>query len=362
MARIDRRSFVTLAGAAGATGAMGISAPWIARAATPIKLTLPWLPLGTFSFAFVAKAMGFWEKRGLDVTIDRGFGSGRVCVPVDQGQYDFGIIDLAVMMNCAGRKLDLVAVAGIWPVSPVGIFSLKESNILKPKDLEGQTVGFDVGSGDFQLWPAFVKATGIDENKVKKVTMDGPALIPALVERQLKAVGNFYGSIAPSIWAQGLEIGHILYADYGIKMLSNAVACKRATIEKRPEICKNFVEGLMEGLKYVYLNPEKSVALHLESVKEFKDGSVTNQKVIEYGQAVGTALGMVPAFRQHGLGYMEPGLVEQTAQTVATYMGVTTLPKTASLFTNKFVGAVRLADAEWRKTEERSKQYLPKPS
>src|SRR5258708_33429348 len=80
MARIDRRSFMTLAGAAGATGATGISAPWIARAATPIKFTLPWLPLGPYSFAFVAKAMGFWDKRGLNVTIDRGFGSGRVCV------------------------------------------------------------------------------------------------------------------------------------------------------------------------------------------------------------------------------------------------------------------------------------------
>jgi hypothetical protein len=37
--------------------------------------------------------------------------------------------------------------------------------------------------------------------------------------------------------------------------------------------------------------PGKSVALHLESVKQCGGGSVANQKVIEYGQAVGTALG-----------------------------------------------------------------------
>jgi NitT/TauT family transport system substrate-binding protein len=263
------------------------------------------------------------------------------------------------MMTCAGRGLDLVAVAGIWPLSPIGIFSLKEYNILKPKDLEGQAVGFDVGSGDFQLWPAFVKATGIDEKKIKKVTMDGGALNTALVERQVKAVGNFFGSLAPTLWAQGLEINSLLYVDYGVKTSSLSLACTRATIERRPEICRNFVEGLMEGLKYVYLNPEKSVAVHLDSVKEFKGGSVNNEKVIEYGQAVGTALGMVPAFKQHGLGYMEPGLVEQTAQSVVTYMGVTTLPKTTSMFTNKFVGAVRLTDSEWKRTEERSRKYLP---
>lgn len=360
MARLDRRSFLTLAGAVGATGAMGISAPSIARATTAVKLTLPWLPLGTFSYAFVAKKMGFWEKRDLDVTIDRGFGSGKVCVPVDQGQYDFGILDLAVMMNCAGRGLDLVSIAGIWPISPVGIFSLKEYNIVKPKDLEGQTVAFDVGSGDFQLWPAFVKSTGIDDSKVKKVTMDASALIKSLVDKQVKAEGNFFGSIAPSLWAQGLQINGILYSDYGIKMLSNVVACKRSTIEKKPEFCKDFVEGLMEGLKYTYVNPEKSVDLHMESVKEFKGSSVTNKKVVEYGQDVGTALGMVPAFKDHGLGYMDPTLVAQTADTVRTYMGVKSLPQTNTMYTNKFVGTVKLTGAEWKNTEERSKKYLPK--
>ena len=357
---LDRRSFLKAAGAIGGGGALSFPMPGLVRAATPIKLTLPWLPLGTFSYAFVAKKMGFFEKRGLDVTIDRGFGSGRVCVPVDQGQYDFGIIDLAVMMNCAGRGLDLVSIAGIWPRSPVGIFSLKESNITKPKDLEGQTVAFDVGSGDFQLWPAFVKATGIDDRKVNKVTMDAAALIKALAERQVKAEGNFFGSIAPSLWAQGLEVNSILYEDYGVRMFSNVLACKRATIEKRPEICQAFADGLMEGLRHVYLNPERSVELHLESVKEFQGGSVANQKVIEYGQAVSTALGVVDPVRKNGLGYMDPESVAVTAETVKTYMGGKDLPAVDKLFTNKFVGSVKLTEQEWAAVQARSEKYLPK--
>src|SRR5438093_8291922 len=148
--KFHRRFFLkATAGALASTG-FGIGAPAIVRAATPVKMTLPWLPLGTFSYAFVTKKMGFWEKRGLDVTIDRGFGSGRVCVPVDQGQYDFGILDLAVMMNCAARGLDLVAIAGIWPRSPVGIFSLKDYGISNPRALEGQSVDIDVGRSGVQ--------------------------------------------------------------------------------------------------------------------------------------------------------------------------------------------------------------------
>jgi hypothetical protein len=143
-------------------------------------------------------------------------------------------------------------------------------------------------------------------------------------------------------------------------MFSNVVACKRSTIEKKPELCEAFIGGLMEGLKYVYLNPEKSVALHLESVKEFQGGSVANQKVIEYGQAVSTALGVVPAVRQHGVGYMDPELVATTAKTVETYMGVKNAPPIETLFTNKFVGGVKLTEAEWSEVEKRSEKYLPR--
>jgi NitT/TauT family transport system substrate-binding protein len=356
---MKRRSFLKVAGATTLSGALSLSCPALLRAATPIRLTLPWLPLGTFSYTFVAKKLGFWEKRGLDVTIDSGFGSGKVCLPVDQGQYDFGIVDLAVVMNCIGRGLDLVAVAGLWPKSPIGIFSLKENNIVKPQDLEGQTVAFDVGSGDFQLWPAFVKATGINDAKINKVTLEPAALIKYLVERQVKAEGNFFGSIAPSLWSQGLEINSIMYEEYGIKMLSNVVACKRATIEKRPEICRAFVEGMMDGLKYVYLNPEESLKIHLNSVAEFKDASAANQKVIEYGQAVSTSLGMVPAFRDNGLGYMDTALVAETANTVATYMSASKLPAVDKMFTNQFVGAAKLTPAEWQAVEARVSKYQP---
>jgi len=356
---LHRRLFLKLAGIAGTSSGLGIGAPAILRAATPIKLTLPWLPLGTYSFTFVAKKLGYWEKRGLDVTIDRGFGSTKVCVPVDQGQYDFGLIDMAVQAGCAGRGLDLVAIAGVWPRSPIGIFSLKELNITKPKDLEGQSIGFDVGGGEFQLWPAFVKATGIDASKVRIVSMDAAGLMRAAADKQIKVVGNFFGSIAPTFWANHIDINAMFYEDYGVKMCSVVAASKRTKIEKRPEICKAFVEGMLEGLKFAYLNPEKAIDLHMESLKEFQGGAPATREVLFYGQEVGTSLGFVPAFKERGLGYIDPRLVELTRQSVETYMGIKNIPPVDELHTNQFVGLVRLTPAEWAAVEQRIPKELP---
>jgi NitT/TauT family transport system substrate-binding protein len=358
---LHRRTFMKLAGLAGTSAAFGISAPAVLRAATtPIKLTLPWLPLGTFSFAFVGLKLGYWEKRGLDVKVDRGFGSTKVCVPVDQGQYDFGLLDLAVMSGCAGRGLDLVSIGVQWPKSPIGIFSLKEINITEPKQLEGQTIGFVVGGGEFQLWPAFVKATGIDASKIKIISMDPAGLMRAAADKQIKIVGNFFGSIAPTFWAKHLPMNAMFYEDYGVKMCSVVAACKRETIEKRPDVCKAFVEGMQDALKFVYLNPEKSIDLHIESLKEFQGGAPATREVLFYGQEVGTSLAFVPSFKEHGIGYLDPDLAKATRESVITYMGIKEVPPVEKLYTNKFINpSINLTAAEWTAVETRVKKELP---
>lgn len=151
----------------------------------------------------------------------------------------------------------------------------------------------------------------------------------------------------------------MFYEDYGVKMCSVIAACKRATIEKKPEVCKAFVEGLLEGLKFAYLNPEKAIDLHVESLKEFQGGAPATREVLFYGQEVGTSLGFVPSFKEHGLGTIDPQLTEVTRQSVETYMGIKNIPPANQLYTNQFVGLVKLTPAEWSEVEQRVKKELP---
>src|SRR5256712_13412938 len=150
---LTRRSF--LAGAAATAAVTGAIPAVRAQSFTKLKFTLPWIPHGGYTHVFVAKKLGFWEKRGLDVAVDRGFGSGEVCKTLGLGQYDFGSIDFGVMTNCVGKGLDLVAIGMLSPRAPPGIFSLPKKGIRAPKDLEGKKLAFATGTGDFTPWPAF---------------------------------------------------------------------------------------------------------------------------------------------------------------------------------------------------------------
>jgi NitT/TauT family transport system substrate-binding protein len=354
---MTRRSFLT--GSAAAAATLAVAHPAV-RAQTPtkVKFTLPWIPHGGYTHVFVAKKLGYWEKRGLDVTIDRGFGSGEVCKTLGLGQYEFGSLDLGVMINCVSKGLDLVATGVLSPRSPVGVFALTKKGIRAPKDLEGKRVAFATGSGDFQLWPAFVKATGIDDAKVQKVFMGPEALIKSLIEEQIDAEGNFYGSIAPSVWAQGLDLTPILYEDYGVKMYSLVFATRSKIVKDQPDLCSRFMDGVMEGLAYTYLNPNESIDIHLQMVKEFQ-GSPTNREVVKHGQGVMTAMGLAPEVEKNGLGFMDPEMVKRTRETVITYMGAKDVPAAEQLYTNAFAGKTRLTPAQWSTIRESVKRYVP---
>ena len=353
---MTRRNF--LAGSA-AAATLAVCRPAAqAQAPTKVKFTLPWIPHGGYTHVFVAKKLGYWEQRGLEVTIDRGFGSGEVCKTLGLGQYEFGSLDLGVMINCVSKGLDLVATGVLSPRSPVGIFALTKKGIRAPRDLEGKRVAFATGSGDFQLWPAFVKATGIDDAKVQKVFMGPEALIKSLIEEQIDAEGNFYGSIAPSVWAQGLDLTPILYEDYGVKMYSLVFATRSKIVKEQPELCSRFMDGVMEGLAYTYLHPNESIDIHLQMVKEFQ-GSPTNREVVKHGQGVMTAMGLAPEVEKNGLGFMDPEMVKRTRETVMNYMGAKDVPAAEQLYTNAFAGKTKLTSAQWSTIRESVKRYVP---
>jgi ABC-type nitrate/sulfonate/bicarbonate transport system substrate-binding protein len=351
----SRRKF--LAGAAAMVAAPLVLKSGLSQAAeTKLKFCLPWIPHGGYAFLFAASKLGYWQNAGLDVQIDRGFGSGETCKRVALGQYDYALADFATMVKLADDGLPLTCIGMVSHVSQVGVLSLKDANIVKPKDLEGKTLGTTAGSADYALWPGFVAATGIDADKVK-INIVGPELrLRMLFEHQLDVIGSVYGSDAPIFLARDTPYNLMLYAKYGLEMYSNAIITTKDRVEKQPAQCQAMLDAAMQGLKYSFLEPDKTADIHLEMVKEY-DSASTDKKFVKYGVLINTATCLAPYLETSGLGHMEERLVSATQDKIAQYIGVKATQPPAALYTNQFAGKVTLTPAEWRNVEASVKEY-----
>src|SRR5581483_5062510 len=217
----DRRSILKTLGGSAASAA---SLPGLTVLAhgqnqpTKVRLTLPWLPVGSYAAFIVARELGFWKTRGLDVEVSRGYGSADASKKVGLGQFDYGDASFSVVIQTVGQGMDLVGLGLHMQISPLAVFSLKKSGIKAPKDLEGKTVAATPTTGDFHLFPAFAKLTGIDASKVKFRFVDGNLRAQSLLDGSVDALTGYYSTDAAPLWTGGGDIDIMLYHKYGIKL------------------------------------------------------------------------------------------------------------------------------------------------
>ena len=125
-----------------------------AAAAEKLDLVLNWVPTADHSPYYFAKAQGWYEKAGIDLTIETGKGSGVTAQRVGAGTAQLGIADMATALVARSKGAELVAVMNVYANSPQGLYWLKSSGIAGPKDFPGKKLGNPPGDAARVMWPA----------------------------------------------------------------------------------------------------------------------------------------------------------------------------------------------------------------
>src|SRR3569833_1612704 len=102
------------AGSALAVALMLGSPAMPANAGEAVNLILNWAPTADHSPYYYAKAQGWYEKAGIDLTIEVGKGSGVSAAKVGSGGSPFGITELATMLVAKSKGADDVALMSIY--------------------------------------------------------------------------------------------------------------------------------------------------------------------------------------------------------------------------------------------------------
>lgn len=232
---------------------------------TNLKFTLDWAFEGPSAPYFLALDKGYFSREGLNVSIDRGFGSGDAINKIAGGTYDLGFGDINAMMefNARNPAQKLVAVYMVYNAPPHAIVVLKGSGIKTPKDLEGKTLAAPVGDASRRLFPAFAEANGIDASKVKWTSVDGALREPMLARKQADGISGFTFTSLLNLKQIGVTADEITLFPYAASvrgLYGNAVITRADFAQKNPGVVKSFLAALNAGLKDTIRDPAAGIA------------------------------------------------------------------------------------------------------
>jgi NitT/TauT family transport system substrate-binding protein len=300
-----------------------------------VRFILDFMPDGFHAPYYVALDKGFFTEEGLDVKISRGYGSGDTVLKLAAGQYDIGLAAIGALITA--RANENAAVKGIMLYltrDMLTIWVRDEGKITSPKDLEGKTISTTPGNGHFVMFPAFAKGAGFDASKVKWVTVDGAAMGPMLINKQIDAA-PFFASHGPRIEAQAAERGVKLkpfpYADYGLKIYSTSLIARDETIQKDPDTLARFVRASLKGMRWAADHSDESARIVMKYNPEVtfeatKGAWEVSRKFIFVEEAT-----------KDGQGYYEPNRLRSTIEQLNSALKFKRVPAPDEVATNQFV-------------------------
>lgn len=331
---LTRRKF--LKGAVYAAGASGSTiGTRNTHAAGPFKLvtvTLDWIYQGPNDGFIIAQEKGFYREAGLDVAVSSGKGSGTTAQLVASKATQFGFSDGYVVGNGIAKGMAIKSLGSIYRRNPAGIIVLADSAIKAPKDLEGKTIAMTAGSAQFQQWPAFVNGAGIDSAKIQVVNLDPAGVGPALVNKQVDAIGGFAQGYAPAIEIRGQKQVRIFwFADYGVNVVSNGIIVHQDLLKNDPDLVRTFIAPTIKGFLYGRQHPDEAVVI-IRKYSPTVDPAITRREM-----ELSWTTWVTPNTAGKPLGWASEADWASTVKVLKQYGGVKTPLDADALFTNEFV-------------------------
>ena len=307
-----------------------------AAAQDKMQLQLNWFHLADHSPIYLAMKKGYYKEENIDLTVLRGSGSADSAKKVDLGQADVGISDAPTVLTAISKGANLKMVAVVYDKAGNNVFFKKSANIKSPKDLAGKKIAVPPADSHRVLWPAFAATQGIDPNSVTMVNVKPEGKQAIVAAGEVDASFDLYTSYA--IWEKVLgkgEVGHLLWADYGLPIYGHTYFVNNDLIRKNPKLIERFLRATHKGWRDAKANPAASIDAMVEQVP---------------GLDRATLLATMPAIldlcvtersAKHGLGWIEPELMQKTIDiTFATAKPDKPLVL-ADVFTNEFSSRIK---------------------
>jgi NitT/TauT family transport system substrate-binding protein len=246
-----------------------LAALFVAFAALPAqaaeKITVGYTPGQDFLAAFTAKDQGFFEKHGIDATLQFTASANSIPAALLSDSLQIGTPTVPILLAAVSNGLGLkivganIETGGSFHLSAVLVRSDVQAS--SAKDLEGKTVAIP-GFNSFlhMLFVKWLQTHGADPTKVHMVEVPIPGMMDAMKSKQVDAtlpVDPFMARIIGS--GTGRVLSYYI-DDFPPGILPTIYVASSDYVQKHPDVIKGFRDARVEGLAYHEAHPEAAVA------------------------------------------------------------------------------------------------------
>jgi NitT/TauT family transport system substrate-binding protein len=271
----------------------------------------------------VAIKKNYYKREGLDVTMDRGAGSGDTIARVATGTYDIGYGDtnLLVKFNHDHPNSAVTTVFMVYNSTPAGVVTLTKNGIHEPKDLAGKNIASPVGDAARLLFPAFAKKVGIDSSTIEWTSSQPNLRDTLLFQGKVDAVASYVPSTIMALEALGIKKDEMVvfnYARYLPGLLGSGILVKPSMLSEKPTIVRAFIKGTIAGLQDTLKDTEGAVQMlkHYDALIKVPNEVDRLKLVIAYSMR-GDLL------KEHGLGFVSKTQLREGVDLMAEVIGIT---------------------------------------
>jgi NitT/TauT family transport system substrate-binding protein len=252
------------------------------KAADPITFGIDWRAEAEYGGYYQALAKGFYEKRGLTVTIREGGPQVNHMQLLMAGRLDFNLGG-GRAIEFVQNNLPYVAIAAIFQKDPAVLIAHPGQGNDSFPALKGKPI--EIAPDARQSWWRFLAAKyGYTDAQTKLYTFN---MAPFLADKSMVQQG-YLGS-EPFVIRQmgGIEPVVLLIADGGYKGYGNIITAGRKIVDEKPDLVRRFVDASVEGwYSFLYDDPAPANGLIKQANPEMSDA------LLEYGRTV---------MKQHGI-------------------------------------------------------------
>lgn len=304
---------------------------------TPVKFRLDWVWQSPQSMWTIAYERGYFKEEGLDVTIDRGYGSPDNMAVVAARTYDITFSDLNYVpeFNSKNPANKLVSVFVVYDGLLATVITRKGNGITTPRDLEGKTIGAPIGTGGRTLFPVFAKVNGIDASKVIWQTISPQLQDQQFARGEFDAIAGFATTSLLNLKQLGVDRSTLTtfnYFNFGLDLYGSALLVRRDYAETNPETIRKFLRVTMRGMKDM-LADKKAAVLSLQKRDPLLNVDIEIDRLelmIEMGLKT-------PDVEKYGVSYVNPDRMNRAMAMVADAFSISPVPTVDDVFLGKYL-------------------------